>query len=196
MANVFALHSVGSSIVTLLRNSYPAEEAGRPMPGCSFELVSSGQLASEIEETTRLTLYFYRVTVNEHSRSSRRPAAASDTPAPLGLDLHFLLSAWAANPLDELVTLAWAMRQLHQFPVLDASCLSPEAGWDSSEVIQVIPAELSTEDVMRIWDALEPAYRLSVSYVARLVHLDPTEPAEGGRPVVARRRTFGMEEAP
>ena len=45
------------------------------MPGCSFELVSSGQLASEIEETTRLTLYFYRVTVNEHSRSSRRPAS-------------------------------------------------------------------------------------------------------------------------
>lgn len=196
MANVFALHSVGSSIVTLLRNSYPAEEAGRPMPGCSFELVSSGQLAGEIEETTHLSLYFYRVTVNEHSRSSRRPAAASDTPAPLGLDLHFLLSAWAANPLDELVTLAWTMRQLHQFPVLDASCLSPEAGWDSSEVIQVIPAELSTEDVMRIWDALDPAYRLSVSYVARLVHLVPEVPEEGSRPVVARRLDFGTEDAP
>jgi len=35
-----------------------------------------------------------------------------------------------------------------------------------------------------------------VSYVARLVHLDPTEPAEGSRPVVARRLDFGTEDAP
>jgi len=193
MANVFALHSVGSSIMTFLRNTYPPELAGRPMPGCSFELTSSGQLAGDIDETTHLTLYLYRVTVNEHSRLSRRPEAANDTPVPLGLDLHFLLTAWAANPLDELVTLAWAMRQLHQYPVLDASSLSPEAAWGGDEVIQVIPAELSTEDVMRIWDALDPAYRLSVSYVARLVRLDPDVAEEGARPVVARRLAFGRE---
>ena len=193
MANVFALHSVGSSIMTFLRNTYPPELAGRPMPGCAFELTSSGQLAGDIDESTRLTLYLYRVTVNEHSRLTRRPEAANDTAVPLGLDLHFLLTAWAANPLDELVTLAWAMRQLHQYPVLDASSLSPEAAWASDEVIQVIPAELSTEDVMRIWDALDPAYRLSVSYVARLVRLDPDEAEEGARPVVARRLAFGRE---
>lgn len=193
MANVFALHSVGSSIMTFLRNTYPPELAGRPMPGCAFELTSSGQLAGDIDESTRLTLYLYRVTVNEHSRLTRRPEAANDTAVPIGLDLHFLLTAWAANPLDELVTLAWAMRQLHQYPVLDASSLSPEAAWASDEVIQVIPAELSTEDVMRIWDALDPAYRLSVSYVARLVRLDPDAAEEGARPVVARRLAFGRE---
>lgn len=193
MANVFALHSVGSSIMTFLRNTYPPELAGRPMPGCAFELTSSGQLAGDIDESTRLTLYLYRVTVNEHSRLTRRPEAANDTAVPLGLDLHFLLTAWAANPLDELVTLAWAMRQLHQYPVLDASSLSPEAAWAGDEVIQVIPAELSTEDVMRIWDALDPAYRLSVSYVARLVRLDPDAAEEGARPVVARRLAFGRE---
>ena len=69
--------------------------------------------------------------------------------------------------------LAWAIRQLHLFPILDASSLSPEAGWGANEVIQIIPAELPTEDMMRIWDALDPAYRLSVSYIARLVRLDP-----------------------
>ena len=193
MANVFAVHSVGSSIMTFLRNTYPANLAGRPMPACGFELISSGQLAGEIDETTRLTLYLYRLTVNEHSRLSRRPVAMPDTPVPLGLDLHYLLTAWAANPLDEQVTIAWAMRQLHLFPVLDASSLSPEAGWGGDEVVQVIPAELTTEDVMRIWDALDPAYRLSVSYVARLVRLDPDAPEQGGRPAVARRFAYGQE---
>ena len=65
------------------------------------------------------------------------------------------------------------------FPILDASSLSPEAGWGANEVIQIIPAELSTEDVMRIWDALDPPYRLSVSYIARLVRLDPDHAAAG-----------------
>lgn len=194
MANVFAIHSVGDSVVTFLRNTYPSSLAGRNLPACTFELISSSELAGEIADATRLTLYLYRVTVNEHGRQSRRPASPSDAPVPLGLDLHYLLTAWAGNALDEQVTLAWAMRQLHLYPVLDASSLSPEGGWSGDEVIQIIPAELSTEDVMRIWDALDPAYRLSVSYVARLVRLDPDGPDVTGRPVVARRLAFGAEK--
>jgi hypothetical protein len=194
LANVFALHSVGDSIVTFLRNTYPSTSGGKPMPTCTFELVSSGELAGDIADTAHITLYLYRVTVNEHCRQTHRSGSSAETPAPLGLDLHFLLTSWAGNALDEQVTLAWTMRQLHLFPVLDASSLSPEAGWSSDEVIQIIPAELSTEDVMRIWDALDPAYRLSVSYVARLVRLDAD--AEADRlPVVARRFDFGELEA-
>lgn len=193
MANILAIHSVGNSIATFLRNAYPQQIGDQTLPVCAFELTSSGQLAGDISESTHVTLYLYRVTVNEHSRQTRRPAAPTDTFVPLGLDLHYLLTAWAANPLDEQVTLAWAMRQLHQYPVLDASSLSPEAGWNRDEVIQIIPAELTTEDIMRIWDALEPAYRVSVSYVARLVRLDPDQNEEQIRPIVATRYVYGAE---
>lgn len=196
MANVFAVHSVGSSIATFLRNTYPQQIGGRNMPACGFELTSSGQLAGEISETTHITLYLYRVTVNEHSRQTRRISATPDGFVPLGLDLHYLLTAWAPNPLDEQVTLAWAIRQLHQYPVLDASSLSPEAGWESDEVIQIIPAELTTEDIMRIWDALDPAYRISMSYVARLVRLDPDLDTGESRPVVAGRFGYGTPGTP
>jgi hypothetical protein len=188
MANVFALNSVGNSIVTFLRNAYLAAVEEQDLPACSFDLVSSAELAGELTDTTtRLTLYLYRITVNEHSRQSRRSGAPADVPAPLGLDLHFLLSAWAPTALKEQTTLAWAMRQLHQFPVLDASSLSPEGGWAPDEIIHVIPAELSTEDVMRIWDALDPPYRLSVSYVARVVRLDVDTAQGSAVPAVARR---------
>ena len=106
-----------------------------------------------------------------------------------------LLSAWAGNARDEHTIVAWAIRQLHMFPILDASSLSPEAGWGANEVIQIIPAELSTEDVMRIWDALDPAYRLSVSYIARLVRLDPDTQVQG-RPAVASQFGYGEEVRP
>jgi hypothetical protein len=190
MANVFAIHSVGNSIATYLRNSYPRTLVGLDMPDCAFDLISSGELAGEPDDSTRITMYLYRITVNEHSR--QLAAGASARPTPLGLDLHFLMSAWAGNARDEHTILAWAIRQLHMFPILDASSLSPEAGWGANEVIQIIPAELSTEDIMRIWDALDPAYRLSVSYIARLVRLDP-DSSSVGRPVVATRFAYGEE---
>ena len=192
MANVFAIHSVGNSIVTYLRNSYSQLPAELEMPDCAFELISSGELAGEPGDATRITLYLYRITVNEHSRQVHAASAATARPTPLGLDLHFLLSAWAGNARDEHTIVAWAIRQLHMFPILDESSLSPEAGWRANEVIQIIPAELSTEDVMRIWDALDPPYRLSVSYIARLVRLDP-DTQRHARPVVTTRLDYGEE---
>jgi hypothetical protein len=190
MAGIHALHSVGNSLVTYLRNTYPAQVDGRDMPACSFELLSSGELAGTVPENTRLTLYLYRITVNEHSRQARAPQRAADRLAPLGLDLHFMLTAWSGSAQDELITLAWAMRQLYQHPILDASSLSPEARWGSDEVIQIIPAELATEEMMRIWDAFDPAYRLSVSYIARLVRIDPELSPTATR-VVATRMVHG-----
>jgi hypothetical protein len=193
MANVFGVHSVGSSIVTFLRNTYPAASAGRPMPACDFELLSAGQLAADAEEGNRVTLFLYRIAVNEHRRQSARLREDGAGAGPLGLDLHYLMSAWGMSAQDEQVALTWALRQLHQHPVLDASSLTPDAGWDREEVIQIVPSELPTEDLMRIWDALTPSYRLSVSWVARLVRIDPEHDAAQFRPVVAGRFAFGRE---
>lgn len=193
MANLRAIHSVGSSVTTFLRNTYPQSLDGQAMPACSFELMSCGQLAGTTDDETRIALLLYRVTMNEHARQLRPPRAQS-AAGVLSLDLHYLLIAWAGNPLDEQITLAWALRQLHLHPVLDASSLSPEAGWARDEVIQLVPAELTTEDVMRIWDALEPSYRLSVSYVARVVRIDPDQDLETCAPVVARRDLYATLE--
>jgi Pvc16 N-terminal domain len=81
------------------------------------------------------------------------------------------------------------MLQLHQRPLLDRSILTAEGGWGVGDQIQVVPSELSHEDMMRIWDALDPAYRLSVAYVARVVRIE-REAIPAGRPVVATRLDF------
>jgi hypothetical protein len=193
MANVLALHSVGNSIVTYLRNSYPQQVAGITMPTCSFDLMSFAQLASNTEEaTTRITLLLYRVTVDEHARQIRASNRVTDGPAPLSLDLHYMVTAWGTTSLDEQLTFAWTLRQMHEHPVLDASALSPEAGWTPDEVIQIVPAELTTEDMMRVWDGFEASYRLSSTYIARLVRLDPDQAIDTRR-VVARQLALGAE---
>jgi hypothetical protein len=193
MANVFAIHSVGNSIATYLRNAYREHPPGVEMPDCAFEQISSGELVgSGPDGSTRITLYLYRIMVNEHARQQRRAGASSEQRAPLNLDLHYLMTVWAGNALEEQVTMAWAMRRIHEAPVLDASSLSADGGWARDEVVQIIPAELSTEDLMRVWDALDPPYRLSVSYVARVVRLDADAADETlFRPVIAQRMAYG-----
>jgi uncharacterized protein DUF4255 len=184
VTNVFAIHSVGQSLVTYLTNTYPAEL--REHHDCAFTLLSSADLAQDEIEPTKVSLYLYRVTMNEHLRSARRGLDAAHDGTPLSVDLHYLLTVWAGTALEEQIILAWAMRQLQQHPVLDRSSLSPEADWNPGEFIQVIPAELSNEDVMRIWDALQPSYRLSVSYIARVVRID-ADAVPAAPPVVATR---------
>ena len=156
---------------------------------CSFRVVSSGELEPDADFGTSLTLYLYRVLFNEHVRSQPLAGGSSDAALPLSLDLHFLISVWADSAAAEQTICAWAMHQLHQHPIMDVSSLSEEGGWRNDDVVQIIPAELSNEDLMRIWDALAPDYRLSLSYIARVIRIDP-EDVETGLPVVATRYQY------
>lgn len=187
MANVFAVHSVGYSLVGHLRQQYRAGPLRDQHP-CAFRLLASSELASpesiDVETSAVLTLYLYRITVNEHLRNRPRAADGARRPLPLSLDLHYLMVVWSASVIAEQNILAWAMGRLEQEPMFGGTRLSAEAGWQPDELIQVVPEELSTENLMRIWDALEPSYRLSVGYVARVVRIDP-EAGPDHRPVVA-----------
>jgi len=193
MANVLAIHSVGNSLIGYLSRAYPADL--RTRHSCDFQLFSSGQIANVNEIDTTLSLYLYRVTVNDQMRNIRRTSDATARDVPLSLDLHYLMTVWADNALAEHNILAWAMRELYMHPTLNASSLSAEAGWVPNDIIQLIPSELSTEDMMRIWDAIEPSYRLSVAYIARVVRIDP-DPIPDSLPVVATRFDYTDEVQP
>lgn len=195
MANIFAIHSIGNSLITYLREAYPSQLDSRVMPNCGFELLSSGGLKSESsDESTRIGLYLYRISLSEHQRSPSVQRSLGAAVQPLGLDLHYLLTAWGTTPLDEQVPMAWAMGQLHASPLLDPSILSPEAAWNPEDIVQIVPTDLPLDELMRIWDTLDQPYHLSMSYVARVVRLE-TDPGNAVRPVVARRMAYGVQEA-
>jgi hypothetical protein len=191
MANVLAVHSVGNSLMTYLKNAYP-----KPLKDdipFDFKMTSTGELAEGPDPQNTLTLLLFRVTQNEHQRTR---TTANDRPGanpPLAIDLHFLLTAWADNSLAEQTVLTWAMREIQMHPMLDNSALSPEAEWGPADMVQLIPAELTAEELFRIWDLLQPRYHLSVSYIARVVRVDTDIAA--GAPVVATRLAFGSVES-
>jgi hypothetical protein len=187
MANLLAIHSVGASLITFLRNSYP--EPLRTRHPCDFRLLSSGELNEADNMETSLTLFLYRVNVDEHLRNASRRHDPVNGKMPLAVDLNYLMTVWANSALAEHSILAWAMRQFHFRPMLDISSLSPEGGWNSGDAVQLIPSELSTAEIMSIWDSMSPPYRLSVAYMVRVVQIDSDQLADERR-VVATRHTW------
>ena len=192
MANIAAIRSVGTSMATYLNNAY--RDAAFPpsvtKPECTFSLTSIGGIRAPdvpISDTSvRVLIFLYRASMNQHLRNVGRTTDPRMRPVPLSVDLHYLVSFWAKSGENEQLALAWTMRQLHDVPVLDASILSREAAWTPEDLIQLIPEEIETEEMMRIWDTLEPNYRLSLSYIARVVRIDPDD-THDERPVVSTR---------
>lgn len=204
MASVGAVHSVGESIVRYLGDAHQLQrqiEAGLPadqraLPDCSFIQLSSAQLANAFSPNgTQVTLYLYRIGIDKLLRTtadSRSPGVSRSRP--LSLELHYLLTVWSSNVAAEQTMMAWAMRELHAAPSFDRGRLTPAAIWRPDETIQITPSELSHENMMRIWDAMSPSYRLSASYVARVVRVDSPAPATAG-PVVAQRFDISEERS-
>jgi hypothetical protein len=190
VANFSAVYSVGDSLVSYLRHTYELTHVEDDLPTCKFQLVSSQAMAGNDDNTPPVeqpgvTLFLYRVTVNEHLRNASRGEGRASLP----LDLHYLLTVWATDVDQEHRILAWTMKQLHMHEALSASDLTPDGGWGPGEMVHVIPAEITHEDLTRLWDTLRRPYRPSLTYVARVVQIDvPTK--EAGKPVVARRFTF------
>lgn len=186
MANEFALISLAESLAARLQQSYPA--ALQAAHACEFRAVGSGGLLADLGgEGSVLSVWPHRVTVNEQLRNQlpQPLGVPGRRNRPLGLDVHLLLTVWSSSAATELCVLAWVMRELHRLPVMDASALSALGGWRADEVVQLVPAEMSVEDMMRLWEAIVPAYRISTPYVARIVSLDLEEDDAG--PVLARR---------
>ncbi len=187
MADVRAIYAVGSSLVTRLERSYDAYAwPGGDKPACSFQLVGAGELSKATALKKGVVFFLYRV---QRSQSAR-PAvgAAADTGRlSLPLDLHYLVFPWGDSAQEEAHALAWTMRELARHPTIGPGDLGDGfAAWES---VQLTLGELSNEDLMRIWDAIDPPYRLSVPYVARGVQIDIDAPLEGA-PVVARKLVF------
>jgi Pvc16 N-terminal domain len=191
LADFTAIYSVGNSIAQYLESLIP-QALKKLAPNLKFQLIASSQIAEEDQTNLdqMVTIFLHRITLNENFRAvTKIPDEPAKKPL-LYLDLHYLITYWGSDPQAEQTILGWTMAQLQSMPILDNSVLTPSAIWDPMEKIQLTPADLSLEDILRIWDALGPKYRLSVSYIARVVRIDTDITPEP--PVLATR--FAVEQ--
>jgi hypothetical protein len=156
------------------------------------------RVATGQNEPNQLNLFLYQVTSNSGWRNVGLPTRGGDGhrlgSAPLALDLHYMLTAYGAKDLNAEVLLGYAMLLLHETPVLtreqlrivlggpplvDGSILPSPFGTlsaadlaDQIELVKITPVFLSTEDLSKMWTAMQARYRPTVAYVASVVLLE------------------------
>lgn len=122
--------------------------------------------------TPALSIFFYRVDFNKTMRAAWSSVGHIEGRVHLPLDLHFLITPWALNAEDELKILGRAMDCLETHPILSGPLLHPSGGFAPNESLQLVLEDVPTEAVMRTFDSLPTAYKLSVPYIARVARID------------------------
>lgn len=169
MADHRAIAAFSEATMGLLRSRYPGSDM-------DFRVVTASDF-SRNTITSGASLFVYRVVVNGSSRlppgGVRPDSTMRDTR--LLLELHFLITLWGSEASHQHSLAGWIMRALEDNPVLPATVLNSviPGVFREEESVQIVPADLSTEDLFRIWAGIgNNAYQLSIPYVARVVQIE------------------------
>jgi len=199
MADFRAVSAVCEAVVGLLRSESAAAGFDHEL---QFRVLTARQLREE-PMNAGVSLFLYRVYINGTQRmpAGRLGPGGTQAAHQLPLDLHFLLSFWGREASLQHRIAGWAMRIIEDHPVLPAGVLNVVAAdvFRPEETVEISPAELSTEDLLRLWENLaQNEYHLSVPYQARAVWVEQPETETVGmgefgsgpadRPLVEERR--------
>ena len=171
MAGHECIAATGNSLERFLNHCFTAKQPLPPQSNTRATLVRTEDLKDGIN-TPGLSIFLYRVDFNKTMRAAWAGVSAHDQRVHLPLDLHYLLTAWAANAEYEQRILGRVLECLDETPILSGPLLSTLTPWAPGEAIQLCLEDLTTEDVMRTFDSLPVDYKVSLCYVARVVRLD------------------------
>ncbi len=163
-------------------------------------------------ETNLLNVFLYQVTPNQGWRNvdlpSRDGRGKRIGNPPLALDLHYLITAYGTQDMNAEVLLGFAMQLLHETPVITRDqlrlvlgppppidgtlvpgrfgTLSAEDIADQIELIKVTPSYLSSEELSKLWTAMQARYRPSMAYMVSVVLIQAQGGATAAPPVLQR----------
>lgn len=160
---------------------------------------------------TQINLFLHQVTPNTGWRNAGLPArdgrGARLSNPPLALDLHYLLTAYGTQDLHAEILLGYAMHLLHETPVLDRQAirtalsggavdgtilppafqaLSASDLADQVEQIRITPVTMGTEEMSRLWSAMQAHYRPTAAYQASVVLIEAQRATRSALPVLTR----------
>ncbi len=173
--------SIAGASATLLRLLEDQLNATGGLGGYSVSLFSTRNFAAGL--TNQIALFLYRVDIDEARRQVELPRLAPTAPKrfALGLELYYLLTVWGNQSAEgEQQMLGRCMEIFERHPLLSGTLLAPSYPWEGNDALRLSLAQLSTEDMLRLWDSLEPPYQLSIPYVVRTARLATRERTDGG----------------
>src|SRR5262249_43362481 len=132
---------------------------------------------------------------------------------PLGLDLHYLLTAYGVEPYHAEILLGHASQELHENSILTRSqirsALAPavpdptlpapvalSALADQVEGLRIVPLVVPPDEMSRMWTALQAHYRPTIAFQVSVVLIDNAGTAQSALPVLDRGGAVEMLRRP
>jgi hypothetical protein len=192
MAGYPAIATMSEAVLGLLRNA----SAGGEFDG--VELAHYGSANFQSPMTLGLSLYLYRISVSANRNRPWRLGADGRRYRPsLPLDAHFLLTAWAEDPIKQQRMLGFAIRTLEDTPILPAGILNqyaPEPDvFRPDETVELVFEAVSVQDASYIWEVAQTKEQPSATYVARMIELESTTAEDDAARVQERELAFTTE---
>lgn len=158
-----------AGVTTTLKNLMQQE-----MPGLAVDETKSP--ADQASSTPLVSLYLYRVEHNPFAANLdwRASTATQLVAAPVGVNMHYLLTAYGPDELENQRTLGEVMRTFHERGLLRRGdpVLAPVLA-AMTEELRIVPHMLSLADMLDLWRSFEKVpYRLSVTYEVSTVLID------------------------
>ncbi|MGH6846879.1 MAG: DUF4255 domain-containing protein [Methylocella sp.] len=182
--------------------------------GVTVSALAPDEIELGADKQPRLNLFLYQVTPNGAWRNIGFPALDASgrriANPPLALDLHYMLTAYGALDLQAEVLLGYAMLLLHQTPVLARAAIRksldppPSAAVtgsllptvykslhaanlaDQLEQIKITPEVMNTEELSKLWTAIQTHYRPTATYLVTVVLIQPDVATSAPLPVLSR----------
>jgi hypothetical protein len=189
MSSALAIASVTAFLKNLLENGLVDEGINASIGGDAVvSALPPDRITTGTDERPQLNLFLHQVTPH----TGLRPRERSDRRALLGLDLHYLLTAYGAQDFQIEILLGYAAQVMNRTPIVRRdvlrSTLSTLASSDNGGIptptlqaltgfdldtqvdqIEVRPQYLNGEELSRIWSALQARYRPSLAYKVSMV---------------------------
>jgi hypothetical protein len=179
MAGVGAIRDVGTTLVGILQAAVDSSvidpsNIKLALPRDFEALDNSPELA--------LSLFPYRVAISSDLRNARQRTLPDGriAPPPLPLEVGLLVTPWARDAADTLLLSGMVARAFQDRAELTVNDLQG-GPWRADDTVQLVLDSLPIADHYRIWDTTRVPYRLSLTYQARVIGIDPTEPRQVGR---------------
>ena len=213
MSNALAIAGVTAVLKDLLNNGLIDHNVTGAVGGnvTVTALPPDRVFAPGAQESNQLNLFLHQVTPNAGWRNAGLPSRDERgermTNPPLALDLHYLLTAYGAEDLHAEILLGYGMQLLHETPVLSRQAIrtalvpSPVSGTilppalqalssadlaEQVEHIKISPAAFTSEEMSKLWSALQARYRPTAAYQVSVVLIESQKPAKTALPVLTR----------
>ena len=201
ISTALAVAGVTAVLRGMLEAWLSVQNANAALSGANAEVTAVAPDTIELSganATPRLNLFLHQVSPNPGWHNVDLPSADTrgrrTTRPPLALDLRYLLTAYGPVELQAEVLLGYGMQLLHEVPVLERNEIEdrlPQALRGSHlgrqvELIKVTPEPMSTDELSKLWSALQAHYRPTASYHVSVVLIESEQEGRVVLPVLTR----------